>query len=63
MHKGDRGHILLAGGFTGMEGAILLTAKSLFRTGTGLATLLTVPESRLLIAGKIPELMTAAIRG
>lgn len=61
MHKGDRGHILLAGGFTGMEGAILLTAKALFRTGAGLATLLTVPDSRTVIAGKIPELMTADI--
>lgn len=61
IHKGDRGHILLAGGFTGMEGAILLTAKALFRTGAGLATLLTVPESRTVIACKIPELMTAAI--
>lgn len=61
MHKGDRGHILIAGGFTGMEGAILLTAKALFRTGAGLATLLTVRESRTVIAGKIPELMTEAL--
>lgn len=63
MHKGDRGHILLIGGFTGMEGAILLTAKALFRTGAGLATLLTALESRQVIAGKIPELMTQSIQG
>ncbi|HPS59072.1 MAG TPA: NAD(P)H-hydrate dehydratase [Spirochaetota bacterium] len=61
MHKGDRGHTLLSGGFPGMEGAILLTAKALFRTGAGLATLLTLPESRQVIAGKIPELMTDAV--
>lgn len=61
MHKGSRGHVLLIGGFEGMEGAILLTASSLFKTGTGLATVATSGSSRIIIAGKIPELMTAAI--
>lgn len=61
MHKGDRGHVLLAGGFPGMEGAIILAAKALFRTGTGLGTVITLRESRRIIAGKIPELMTAEI--
>ncbi len=61
MHKGDRGHTLIAGGFTGMEGAILLSAKALFRTGCGLATSITPAESRRIIAGKVPELMTEKI--
>jgi len=61
MHKGNRGHVLLAGGFPGMEGAIILAAKALFRTGAGLGTVITLQESRRIIAGKVPELMTAEI--
>ena len=57
-YKGQRGHSLIIGGFSGMEGAALLTASALFRTGTGLATLLTDFEARKITAGKIPELMT-----
>ena len=57
-YKSKRGHTLIIGGFSGMEGAALLTASALFRTGTGLATLLTDCEARKITAGKIPELMT-----
>jgi NAD(P)H-hydrate epimerase len=57
-YKGKRGHTLIIGGFSGMEGAALLTASALFKTGTGLATLLTDCEARKITAGKIPELMT-----
>jgi len=61
LHKGERGHTLLIGGFPGMEGALLLAASALFRTGAGLATAATAPESRRIIAGRIRELMTTAI--
>lgn len=57
-HKGSRGHTLIIGGFTGMEGAAILTCSALFNTGAGLATLFTDYEARKIIAGKIPELMT-----
>ncbi len=57
-HKGDAGHLLLVGGFDGMEGAIIMAAVSAFETGAGLATLLTTNQARNIIAGQIPELIT-----
>jgi NAD(P)H-hydrate epimerase len=63
IHKGNRGHTLIIGGFQYMEGAGILTASALFHTGCGLATLATSDESRKIIAGKIPELMTISIPG
>ena len=62
-YKGMRGHTLLIGGFPGMEGAIMLAASALMETGCGLATVLTTTESRAVIAGKIPEVMTASLPG
>jgi len=61
IHKGDMGNTLIVGGFTGMEGAAMLTASAMFKTGTGLVTLATVESSRSSIAGIIPELMTASL--
>jgi NAD(P)H-hydrate epimerase len=62
-HKNSSGHVLLVGGFDGMEGALLLTASACFETGAGLVTALTTGSARTVMAGKIPELMTAAIPG
>ena len=58
IHKGDRGHTLLIGGFAGMEGAAILTASALFNSGCGLLTIATSGDSRKIIAGKVPEAMT-----
>ncbi len=58
MHKGQRGHLLMAAGFDGMEGAAILTAMSAFETGLGLGSLLTTERSRSIIAGTVPELIT-----
>ncbi len=63
IHKGDKGNTIIIGGFSGMEGAAMLTASAMFRTGTGLVTLTTKEDSRSIIAGKIPELMTSSIPG
>ncbi|MBN2402353.1 MAG: NAD(P)H-hydrate dehydratase [Spirochaetes bacterium] len=60
-HKGTAGHVLLIGGFDGMEGAIIMSAVSAFETGAGLATLLTTNQARNIIAGQIPELMTRTL--
>jgi hydroxyethylthiazole kinase-like uncharacterized protein yjeF len=60
-HKGERGHLLLVGGFEGMEGAIMMTALAALENGVGLASLVTTPASRAVIAGKIPELITKAL--
>ncbi len=62
-HKNSAGHVLMVGGFDGMEGALLLAASACFETGAGLVTALTTHRARSVIAGKIPELMTAAIPG
>lgn len=61
IHKGDRGHTLLIGGFSNMEGAALLAASALFNSGCGLVTIATSGESREIIAGKIPEAMTLSL--
>lgn len=39
----------------------MLTASAMFRTGTGLVTVATTNDSRKIIAGKIPELMTVSL--
>ncbi|MCP4133413.1 MAG: NAD(P)H-hydrate dehydratase [bacterium] len=62
IHKGDRGHLLLIGGFDSMEGAIMMTAASALETGVGLISLLTTEKARSIIAGKIPELITLSIK-
>ncbi len=62
-HKGSVGHALMIGGFEGMEGALLLAASACFQAGIGLVSALTTHGSRSVIAGKLPELMTAAIPG
>ncbi|MCL1911796.1 MAG: NAD(P)H-hydrate dehydratase [Leptospirales bacterium] len=56
--KNTKGHLLLAGGFDGMEGAIIMSAKAALETGVGLISLITTPKARGIIAGKIPELIT-----
>ena len=61
MHKGARGHLLIIGGFDGMEGAALLAASAAFETGAGLVTLLTTGTARQAVAGRILELMTMSL--
>lgn len=60
-YKNAEGHLLLIGGFSGMEGAIMLAAMAALETGVGLVTILTVAGSREIIAGKIPEAMTYSL--
>jgi ADP-dependent NAD(P)H-hydrate dehydratase / NAD(P)H-hydrate epimerase len=60
-HKYKKGHVLVIGGETGMEGAVLLCAKSAFASGAGLVTIASPESSRSIIAGKIPEVMTLGI--
>ncbi len=58
LHKGERGHLLLMGGFESLEGAIMMTASAALETGVGLISLITTEGARKIIAGRIPELMT-----
>ncbi|MCL2026313.1 MAG: NAD(P)H-hydrate epimerase, partial [Leptospirales bacterium] len=56
--KNVKGHLLLIGGFDGMEGAIMMSAEAALETGVGLLSLMTTTKAREIIAGKIPELIT-----
>ena len=53
-HKNSRKHILIIGGFDGMEGAALLTASACLHSGAGMVTALTTGEGRRVMAGKSP---------
>lgn len=57
-NKSERGHLLLIGGFDGMEGAIMMSAAAALESGTGLLTLISTAGARRAIAGIIPELIT-----
>ncbi|PKL37540.1 MAG: hypothetical protein CVV44_14420 [Spirochaetae bacterium HGW-Spirochaetae-1] len=61
INKSNNGHLLLIGGFDGMEGAIMMTAMAALETGVGLISLVTTPRAREIIAGSIPELITGAL--
>lgn len=62
-YKNKEGHLLIVGGFDGMEGAALIAADSAFNTGVGLLTILTTESSRKIIAGRLPEVITKSITG
>lgn len=61
LNKYSKGSILCVGGFKGMEGAIILTAKSALKMGAGTVTILSEKSSISKIVGKIPEIMTSSI--
>ena len=62
-NKYTNGHCAIIGGFPGMEGAALLAAEAALTAGVGLCTVFTSDESRPVIAGKVPEIMTVSIPG
>ncbi len=60
-HKGERGHLLVMGGFDGMEGAAILAAEAALEAGVGMVTVMTTCSSRNVIAGRQPEIMTVSL--
>ena len=58
-HKGDFGRLLLVGGSETMPGAPQLMAMGAVRSGAGLATLAVPLSCHQLIAGRIPEALSA----
>jgi len=58
-HKGSHGHVLIVGGAPGMAGAPRLAGEAALRTGAGLVTVATHPQSVHAMAQR-PELMTVA---
>lgn len=59
-HKGDFGHVLVAGGDYGMGGAVLMAAKAASRVGAGKVTVFTRPEHALALLNYAPNVMSAA---
>ena len=58
-HKGDFGHLLVAGGNTGMPGAALLAARAALRTGAGLVSVVTRSQHASALAAACPEAMVS----
>jgi len=56
-HKGKFGHVLIAGGNSGMPGAVILAAKAALRTGAGLVTIITTSDNLVAISSAVPEAM------
>lgn len=60
--KGLFGHVLLAGGYTGMVGAVCLAGEAALRTGAGLVSVMTLPEHVAVIANRSPEIMVYGLK-
>jgi ADP-dependent NAD(P)H-hydrate dehydratase / NAD(P)H-hydrate epimerase len=56
-HKGNCGKVLVAGGGTGMPGAIRLAGEAALRSGAGLVRVYCHPDNRLFVFTGRPELM------
>lgn len=56
-HKGRFGHVLIAGGNTGMPGAVILAARAALRAGAGLVTIVSLPLHLEAISSAVPEAM------
>ena len=60
-HKGDYGHALIISGSVGKSGAAILCARGALRAGAGLVTVATAETVLPIVAGGMPELMTAPL--
>lgn len=61
-HKGEFGHVVIAGGGEGMPGAVRLAGEAALRGGAGRVTAAVWPGNVAAIAGQRPELMCRGIR-
>ena len=61
LHKGQAGHVLVAGGELGFGGAAMLAAESALRTGAGLVSLATRAAHVPAVLARRPEIMALAI--
>jgi len=61
-HKGTFGHVLAVAGSLDWTGAALLSGTAALRAGAGLVTLAVPASLQSVVAGRVPELMTMALR-
>ncbi|MDD2421684.1 MAG: NAD(P)H-hydrate dehydratase [Heliobacteriaceae bacterium] len=62
-HKGTFGHLLVAGGNTGMAGAVVLCVAGALRAGAGLVTAAVPTAVYPLVVPQVPEAMTFSLPG
>lgn len=60
-HKGRFGHVLIVGGNVGMAGAARLAGEAALRSGAGLVSVATRPESVAVVGAGRPELMVRGV--
>jgi len=60
-HKGSHGHVLVVGGASGMNGAVMLAASAALRTGCGLVSVATHGKHASVINLQQPEIMSHGI--
>lgn len=60
-HKSEFGHLLVAGGDSGMAGAVRLAGEAALRSGAGLVSVATRAAHVNAIVGSCPELMVHAV--
>ena len=60
-NKGTYGHALIVAGSLGKSGAAILAARSALRSGAGLVTVATPQDVLPIVAGGLPEMMTAPL--
>jgi len=60
-NKGTYGHALIVAGSVGKSGAAILAARGALRSGAGLVTVATPQDVMPIVAGGLPEMMTAPL--
>src|SRR5579862_2764351 len=60
-NKGTYGHALIVAGSLGKSGAAILGARGALRSGAGLVTVATPQDVQPIVAGGMPEMMTAPL--
>jgi hydroxyethylthiazole kinase-like uncharacterized protein yjeF len=60
-NKGTYGHALIVAGSLGKSGAAILAARGALRSGAGLVTVATPQDVLPIVAGGMPEMMTAPL--
>jgi len=60
-HKGQCGHVLIAGGEKGMAGAAVMASQAAARVGAGLVSCATRPEHVAALVARCPEVMTQGV--